>query len=712
MTGLVVPFETHQTTTRVWVAWWNKSTRPALGLRVRLPDQTVVREFALDGGWSSIGLEGPGNDEVVCEYQVLAVDGLAPATSYELVLFQAPAGDTLRTGYVETLPDRLPDPGGTDLANRPFTMMLGSCYYAPADPHTKVDEAHSLLWNSPTHRPHLKILTGDQVYLDQPAGPGTPMVDRMSSEELRRWMIAKYRRAWLNLQNTLRAGANYMTSDDHEFWNNYPERPLIWGWRALYQHLQYRRDWGREATAHYREIQQGADTTQLDIGDELSIFIADTRVNRQRDGVRFMSAESFDTMIEWIRSLRSPGVLVLGQPVLARPTNRKQIAVDVITTDHNLPFFVQYDDLVSALSWWCYHDLLILAGDVHFGRIARFSIPRSPDIYPATAYEVVSSGMTVLPTAKGTFDLGPGGRGFPDTFPPYRNRYYNSLGAHVTYEQVVPRQANDDSGTENHFMTLQFTRHPLGRGIEVKVHAWLVDRERDHARKLPASTWTYTCSLDVLRPSTAIAMIAPPVVDLGEVRRGELVTRDRSLIVSSVGPVPLVVQGIRVEGDQASAFTVTPHSPRPLPVTLQPGESFPVSVRFQSAEIGRTRGPRGCSSPLTSWARRCRWTRFSWPTSSRPTWSCSQPRSTSARSSWASNQRATSSSAATGPPRCASASSPWRLQARLVGAATRRTPGAPSSQAPMRSSRCATRPRPWPATPPAWSSPATTRPCP
>ena len=63
------------------------------------------------------------------------------------------------------------------------------------------------------------------------------MVDRMSSEDLRRWMIAKYRQTWLNLDDLMQRGANYLTSDDHEFWNDYPERPLIWAWRALYQSL-------------------------------------------------------------------------------------------------------------------------------------------------------------------------------------------------------------------------------------------------------------------------------------------------------------------------------------------------------------------------------------------------------------------------------------------------------------------------------------------
>jgi HYDIN/CFA65/VesB family protein len=584
MTGFVIPYETHQTDSRVWVAWWAKDQQPPLTLQVRNLNLEALREIPLDGGWLSIGLEGAEINEVVCQYQVVTLNGLAPATTYQLALVRSNGGRAEAVGFVETLPDRLPAPGGTELSKRPFTIMLGSCYYAPDDPDSKVDEAYVRLWNSPKHRPHLKILCGDQVYLDQPAGPATPMVDRMSSEELRRWIIAKYRQTWLNLDDMMKRGANYMTSDDHEFWNDYPERPLIWGWRALYQSLQYRRDWGREATAHFREIQQGANVTQLDIGADLSIFIADTRVNRQRDGVHFMSAQDFDRMIQWIRGLRMPGVLVLGQPLIARPTNMETFTADLITTDHNLPYFVQYDDLMSALSWWCYHDLLVLAGDVHFGRIARFSIPRSPDIYPAVIYEVVSSAMTVLPSAKNRFHVGPNGEAFPRVFPPYDNRQLNRQGSRITYEKVVPRMADDQSGTENHFMTLQFTRHPSGRGVEVNIRPWLVNRNPDG--DLPASAWTYTCSLDVNRQTSAYAMIAPPVLDLGEVRRNVPVMRDDSLTVSSIGPVPLIIQSITLQGEHAAAFGVTPHPPRAFPVRLEPGEAFPVSVRFQSASVG------------------------------------------------------------------------------------------------------------------------------
>ena len=44
MTGFVIPFETHQTSSRVWVAWWDKSSIPPLSLRVSNQDLGVLVE--------------------------------------------------------------------------------------------------------------------------------------------------------------------------------------------------------------------------------------------------------------------------------------------------------------------------------------------------------------------------------------------------------------------------------------------------------------------------------------------------------------------------------------------------------------------------------------------------------------------------------------------------------------------------------------------
>jgi hypothetical protein len=35
MAGFVIPYETHQTTSRVWVAWWGKSRRLPLAFRLQ-----------------------------------------------------------------------------------------------------------------------------------------------------------------------------------------------------------------------------------------------------------------------------------------------------------------------------------------------------------------------------------------------------------------------------------------------------------------------------------------------------------------------------------------------------------------------------------------------------------------------------------------------------------------------------------------------------
>jgi hypothetical protein len=87
------------------------------------------------------------------------------------------------------------------------------------------------------------------------------------------------------------------------------------------------------------------------------------------------------------------------------------------------------------------------------------------------------------------------------------------------------------------------------------------------------------------RPATAFAMVSPALLDLGRVLEHTRVVRDHGLTVSNVGTGSLAIQRVRLAGPQAAAFTVTPHA-RALPLILQRGESFPVSLQFQSAAAG------------------------------------------------------------------------------------------------------------------------------
>ncbi|MDQ2710437.1 MAG: hypothetical protein M3Z25_23715 [Actinomycetota bacterium] len=83
-----------------------------------------------------------------------------------------------------------------------------------AAPRGNVSRRYKLLCDA-DGEPDLKILTGDQVYLD------TPLVLPMFAGAIRR----RISRTWDKLGFLLSHGANICASDDHEFWNNHPYRP-------------------------------------------------------------------------------------------------------------------------------------------------------------------------------------------------------------------------------------------------------------------------------------------------------------------------------------------------------------------------------------------------------------------------------------------------------------------------------------------------------
>jgi hypothetical protein len=117
------------------------------------------------------------------------------------------------------------------------------------------------------------------------------------------------------------------------------------------------------------------------IGDEasprISFLSVDTRVNRTpiyalADGTspQFMDQSDLDEVCSWITNLRTPGVLALGQPLLTPPL---KLTMGRVVADVNLPAYgKQYAQLCRALTA-ARADIMVLAGDVHFGRVAQSS---------------------------------------------------------------------------------------------------------------------------------------------------------------------------------------------------------------------------------------------------------------------------------------------------------------------------------------------------
>jgi hypothetical protein len=411
------------------------------------------------------------------------------------------------------LPTRLnPLSDSADRANRPFTVLFGSCFHYPDD-NGRTSAAYSKIYGNQNERPHVKIFLGDQVYLDQPP---TDFVIRQDMNWLSTHMANEYIATWNALRDMLSRGGNIFASDDHEYWNDFPFPPAP-VWAALAASGDYRHSYRSLAEKYFKGIQSESPTVQFSVGDgvtssQVSFFVADTRINRSANDQRFMSEDDLLALERWIENLKGPGVLALGGPLFYQQRNRWN---GIYTSDHNIPYFRQYYDLVRALSKSRY-DLMVLAGDVHFGRIAKSEI-LTTDGHKRALIEVVSSPLSLLntdnhssggrATARGP-QFGPNAK-FPkhavgsvrqaDTtlikvvrcsseWPIPRELVQQN--PHLTPEEIREAYANR---TAEHFMTLQFSDGASPGDVRVSVKAWLIREET--SSMLPELDWEWTGEL-------------------------------------------------------------------------------------------------------------------------------------------------------------------------------------------------------------------------
>lgn len=496
----IVPNAVGTTRARVWIghfSWEMPKGRHLLEFsgegRPRTRDSVPV--LATD--WKEV-FDPPGPNVV---YQWIELEGLAPATRYRLRLFDATGKSTAKSAEFRTLPDTLPGPD-----DKPFTVLLGSCYCREGEVREghegAAGRAYAALYKDAALRPDAKFLCGDQVYLDAPPG-GIETVNKFiaagaTTEYLRREFIDVYRRTWTQsvrpgatgFGELLRLGANFFVSDDHEFWNNYPDLGIT---SAVTLSAKGRARWKSVARPLFFGVQMrpadGRTTLQnawarierFEIGP-LSFLIADTRADRVETApggrpTRFMRPEDLATVCEWAKGLEGPGVLCLSQSLI--PPGEESWTDDP-RIDAALWDYEQYEELVAAVRHSDSHDLVLLSGDVHFGRIARSSKVQANR--PPRFLEVISSPMALIDnTAKGIATSSPGALRFP------RVRIGEHKPRPVSVDRGIP--ASDVKGrNEDHFMTIGFGRSPEDPArVRMRVAAWLV-RQLDDAG-LPRRAW-------------------------------------------------------------------------------------------------------------------------------------------------------------------------------------------------------------------------------
>ncbi|WP_078084925.1 hypothetical protein [Microbulbifer mangrovi] len=414
----------------------------------------------------------------------------APGCHYRLSLWQSQNGEQRKLAEADCR-------GRPNSLASAFNVWYGTCFYRNVD-HGALEEAFSALPESA--RPDVSFLGGDQVYLDTAFSntgftftPGfstrnfSPLALR-SDGAIRRLLnkifAREYRETWGGgLSKLLRSGNHYFLAGDHEFWNDYPNPP---GFLPVLWSSRVRRIWDDCARQLFNAYQlpHGRGANQFDIGEELSFFVLDTRLQRGRGrDSNFTDPATLQQLEDWLQGLKAPGVLVLPAPLLTRWQFRaggigRALRVTLGFGDHSLADTGQYQALVRALNA-CRQDMLILAGDVHFSRLAEFELNGKQVV------EVVSSPLSCLPSAAAVPEQKPGF--FPDRPTDDIRAKVNYLEAGSTRSTLHVKSGSElgKSVSNNNFVTLGFTR--ADNGICVHIQCWNVSARNEDGT--PAVDW-------------------------------------------------------------------------------------------------------------------------------------------------------------------------------------------------------------------------------
>jgi hypothetical protein len=178
---------------------------------------------------------------------------------------------------------------------------------------------------------------------------------------------------------------------------------------------------------------------------QMSICIADTRVNRSDGTERFMSDPDLAEISAWARGLDAPGCLVIGQLLFTAKAGWKGRF-----SDWGLADFKQFQALVAALAD-APHSVIVLTGDVHFGRVAVCEVAPGREIV-----EVVASPLSlVAPIPKNEWHRA------PDLYP------VEAIAGRV---QRPIRTEGAYQLNSNHFATVELSRG--GAWTRMRVRAW------------------------------------------------------------------------------------------------------------------------------------------------------------------------------------------------------------------------------------------------
>lgn len=266
-------------------------------------------------------------------------------------------------------------------------FVLASCFYY-GNSRLIENRIFPATFSKPNPPPHLKMLCGDQIYIDLTLFGCAP---KRNLDEVDAWAL--YREQWFDpgFLAWMSNGANLCMADDHEFWNNYPSPvrllkitdgmlpiptdEITHQMYAAYIAYQGVLNSDPEALLEGRSLntlslntfQFPSNNPPASYLEKFSLFVLDTRTQRLMPDPavpgsgQFTSPAWLADAINWIANLKGPGLLVTTQSMLDGPGG----------TEANLSSFGdQFQALWKAIDE-SPHELVLMTGDIHWSRAQK-----------------------------------------------------------------------------------------------------------------------------------------------------------------------------------------------------------------------------------------------------------------------------------------------------------------------------------------------------
>lgn len=321
------------------------------------------------------------------------IDGLDDNTEYTFSLVDG-NGEVIEAVNFFTLPENLNQIDELYIA-------AGSCYWLYSYSRKLIFQNYPPKGIS---KPRIRFLMGDQIYNDM-FGPSESAV--LYTPET----YINYKHQWDddNFINFITQSPNAVLADDHEFWNNYPHYSLqLAAWQNDLNKVEVERV-EKESIDALNNYQltlnpNSSKSFSFDVSP-LSFYVLDTRIDRTHyethNTPHFI--EDKVSLLKWINTLTGPGVLVISGLIVDKTAN---FWTEVLRAgDFGLPDYGDdYYDLWLAMKK-TQHDILIIGGDVHYGRFGYVEVPSRNQNFNGNGriYECITSALCLLESAKSSY---------------------------------------------------------------------------------------------------------------------------------------------------------------------------------------------------------------------------------------------------------------------------------------------------------------------